>query len=139
MQNEPKLYNPHIILTTYPERTYNNFCFSGLPENEPKRTQNEPKVKIGKIAPNPLFQKVLYQFLPLRTYKNEPKRTQNEPNSKGQFPKKNPLSAQKIHPQTPNAPLDGRYGVFQLTRIAIFTIIKAQSYFGFAQISLKKE
>ena len=79
MQNEPKYYNPCIILTARPERTYNNFRPSDFPKNEPKRTQNEPKVKIGKIEPNPLFKKVLYQFLPLRTYKNEPKRTQNKP------------------------------------------------------------
>ncbi len=73
MQNEPKFYNPHISLSAYPERIYNNFGFSDLAQNEPKRTPNEPKVKIGKIEPNALFKKGLYQFLPLRTYKNEPK------------------------------------------------------------------
>ena len=81
MQNEPKFYNPYIILTTYPERTYNSFGFSDFPKNEPKRTKNEPKVKIGKIAPNPLSKNDLQEFPPLRTYKNEPKRTQNKPNS----------------------------------------------------------
>ena len=99
MQNEPKLYNPTTIISSCSKRTYNNFCFSDLPKNEPKRTQNEPKVKIGKIEPNPLLQKNLYKFPPLRTYKNEPKRTQIKPNSKGQFPKQN--SCRTKNPYSP--------------------------------------
>ena len=76
MQNEPNFQKLKMTINYCPKRSYNNFYFSGLPENEPKRTQNEPKVKIGKIDTNPLLQKHLYIFPPLRTYKNEPKQTQ---------------------------------------------------------------
>ena len=74
MRNEPKFYNPTTIISFCPKRTYNDFYFSDFP-------QNEPKVKIGKIKPNPLLKKHLYKFPPLLAYKNEPKRTQNKPNS----------------------------------------------------------
>ena len=42
MQNKPKFYNPHIILTTYPERTYKDFIFSELPKNKPNSQRLPP-------------------------------------------------------------------------------------------------
>ncbi len=77
MQNEPKFYNPPTIVSPCLQWIYNNFLPFDLPENEPKRTQNEPKVNIGKIEANLLFAKDLYEFPPFRVIR---KRTQSKPN-----------------------------------------------------------
>ena len=87
MQNKPKLYNHITIISPCTKGAYDNFRLFGLPKNKPKQTQNKPKVKIGKIAPKPLFRKDLYEFpliCPIQ------KRTQTNP-KQTQFQNPHPL------------------------------------------------
>ena len=80
MQNEPKFYNPPIILYPCQRRTYNNFYFSDLTKNEPKRTQNKPNLQNAKIKVSLYAEKTYINFHPFELFKNKPNSNPIKPN-----------------------------------------------------------
>ena len=70
MQNKPKSQKPKMAINYCTKRTYKDSRPLELLKNKPKQSQNKPKVKIGKIDPNPLFKNNLKDFFPLPPFKN---------------------------------------------------------------------